>query len=185
MKRTVLNKGGRSRGAFTLIEIMVVVGILGIVLAMGVPPFVRIFQKDPLRQAVSDITEACSKARAQAILQGAPAALVVRAADGQVSVVSAPDARGDETSTRDGSTEPSTAAGTQGSSVFNAHLHEDVAITLLYVNLKNQMEAEESRVHFYSNGTSDEFAIVLQTGAGIRKISLECVTGLANVEIIR
>jgi prepilin-type N-terminal cleavage/methylation domain-containing protein len=170
------------RRAFTLIEIMVVIGILGIVLAMGVPPFVRIFQKDPLRQAVSDITEACDKARAQAILQGVPTAVVIRASDGRVSVVSSPDTKSNETVTPGGPSEPATAA---GPTVFNAHLNEDVAITLLYVNLKNEMESEESRVHFYSNGTSDEFTIVLQTPAGIRKISLECVTGLWNVEVIR
>jgi len=185
MKLMNRNRGASFFRAFTLIEIMIVVGILGIVLAMGVPPFVRIFQKDPLRQAVSDITEACGKARAQAILQGVPTALVIRASDGRVSVVSAPETKSDETVIPSGSPGPPTAADATGPSVFSARLHEDVAITLLYVNLKNEMEAEESRVHFYSNGTSDEFTIVLQKGAGIRKISLECVTGLPNVEVIR
>lgn len=185
MKRANSNRGASSFRAFTLIEIMVVVGILGIVLAMGVPPFVRIFQKDPLRQAVSDITEGCSKARAQAILQGVPTALVIRASDGRVSVVSAPGTKSDETVIPGGSSGPPMAADAAGPSVFSARLHEDVAITLLYVNLKNEMEAEESRVHFYSNGTSDEFTIILQKDAGIRKISLECVTGLPNVEVIR
>ncbi|HYT60008.1 MAG TPA: type II secretion system protein, partial [Haliangiales bacterium] len=59
-------KKAHSRRAFTLIEIMVVVGVLAIVLAMGVPPFIRMMRKDSLRQAVSDIEEACSKARAEA-----------------------------------------------------------------------------------------------------------------------
>ena len=48
---------------FTLIEVMVVVGILGMLLAMGMPAFIQSIRKDPLRQAVSDIEEACSKAR--------------------------------------------------------------------------------------------------------------------------
>ena len=49
-------KGG---DGFTLIEIMMVVGILGMVLAMGMPAFIRSIRRDPLRQAVSDIEEAC------------------------------------------------------------------------------------------------------------------------------
>ena len=68
---------------------------------------------------------------------------------------------------------------------FSAHLNEDVAITLLYVNLKDQMQMDESHVRFYPNGTSDEFTIVIQTDRGIRKISLECVTALASMEVIR
>ena len=181
MKREGFNKRTRSRGAFTLIEIMVVVGILGIVLAMGVPPFVRILQKDSLRQAVSDITEACGKARAQAILQGSPTEVVIRA-DGQLTVASVPDTKGEPASA---SEEPVADANDPQSAKFSARLREDVAVTLLYVNLKDQMKAEASRIHFYPNGTSDELTIVLQTDRGVRKISLECVTGLANVEVIR
>ena len=45
------------------------------------------------------------------------------------------------------------------------------AVTLLYVNLKDQMEAEETRVHFYPNGTSDEFTMIVQAGNGTRKLS--------------
>jgi len=47
------------------------------------------------------------------------------------------------------------------------------------------MQTEATHVHFYPNGTSDEFTIVLQAQGGVRKISLECVTGLATVEVIR
>jgi len=176
---------GAGPAGFTLIEIMVVVGIIGIVLAMGAPPFVRSLRKDALRQAASDIEEACSKARAQAILQGVPTELVIRAKDGQLTVASLPEAGFNRAGPDGAPAEPSAVAAGPHSPVFSAHLHEDVAVTLLYVNLKDQMEAEESRVHFYPNGTSDEFTIVLQTERGIRKISLECVTGLANVEVIR
>jgi len=76
-------------------------------------------------------------------------------------------------------------AGVLKPSLFSARLHEDIAVTLLYVNLKDRMKTEESRVHFYPNGTSDEFTIILQMGRGVRKISLDCVTGLANVAVIR
>ena len=170
--------------AFTLIEIMVVVGIIGIVLVMGAPPFVRSLQKDALRQATSDIEEACSKARALAILQGVPMQLVLRANDGQLTVTPAPEPGLRRTAPEEGPDNSVAAAG-PAAPVFSAQLQRDVAVTLLYVNLKNQMEAEVSRVHFYPNGTSDEFTIVLETNRGVRRISLESVTGLADVEVIR
>ena len=81
--------------------------------------------------------------------------------------------------------EPSADGAASPSPVFTARLNENVAVTLLYVNLKNRMDAEESRVHFYPNGTSDEFTIIIQAGNGLRKVSLECVTALATVEVIQ
>src|SRR5213596_4165867 len=80
------------RGGFTLIEIMMVVGILGMVLAMGMPAFVQSIRRDPLRQAVKDIEDACSKAREAAILRGVPAELVI-SADGHLTVSEVPEHR--------------------------------------------------------------------------------------------
>ena len=176
-------------GGFTLIEIMMVVGILGMVLAMGMPAFVQSIRKDPLRQAVSDIEEACSKARGAAIMRGSPVELVIRAEGGQLSVVPARDDNAEQTAASAEAlgqpAEPSADKAASQSPVFSARLNENVAVTLLYVNLKDQMEAEETRVHFYPNGTSDEFTMIVQVGNGMRKISLECVTALATVEVIQ
>ena len=177
------------RDGFTLLEIMMVVGILGMVLAMGMPAFIRSIRRDPLRQAVSDIEEACSKARAAAILRGSPAELVIRAEGGQLNVVPARDDSAEQTAASAEAlgqpAEPSADKSASQSPVFSARLNEDVAVTLLYVNLKDQMEAEETRVHFYPNGTSDEFTMIVQAGNGMRKISLECVTALVTVEQIQ
>jgi len=173
-------------GGFTLIEIMMVVGILGMVLAMGMPAFIQSIRRDPLRQAVSDIEAACTKARAAAILRGSPVELVIHAEGGQVNVVPARDDNADQTASSVEAlgqpAEPSADNAASQSPVFSARLNEDVAVTLLYVNLKDQMAAEETRVHFYPNGTSDEFTIILQFGNELRKISLEVVTALVNVE---
>jgi|SRR5437667_2465064 len=179
----------RGGDGFTLIEIMMVVGILGMVLAMGMPAFIRSIRRDPLRQAVSDIEEACSKARAAAILRGSPAELVIRAEGGQLNVVPAREDSAEQTAASVEAlgqpAEPSADKAASQSPVFSARLNENVAVTLLYVNLKDQMEAEETRVHFYPNGTSDEFTMIVQAGNGMRKISLECVTALATVEVIQ
>ena len=176
------------RGGFTLIELMVVIGIMGMVLALGVPPFMRSMQKDSLRQAVSDITEGCAAARAQAILRGVPVDLVFRvAATLEVSVESGPNTGNDQAGSGGASGEVWSDTAAAKSPHFSAHVHEDVEVKLLDVNFKNQLilDTDDIHVHFYPNGTSDEFTIVVQTGRGIRKISLECVTGLANMEVIR
>ena len=169
-------------GGFTLIEIMMVVGILGMVLAMGMPAFIQSTRKDPLRQAVKDIEDACSKAREAAIMRGVPAELVI-SADGHLTVSEVPDQRaqsGDAGATQPGSTSESAVP---AAPFFSAQWQADlVQVRLLYVNLKAQDEATESRVHFFPNGTSDEFTIILQFGNEVRKISLEVVTALVNVE---
>jgi Tfp pilus assembly protein FimT len=153
---------------------------------MGMPAFVQSIRKDPLRQAVSDLETACSKAREAAILRGSPMELVIRAEGGQLNVVPARDDSSARTAASEEvlgrPSEESADKATSHSPVFSARLNENVAVWLLYVNLKDQMEAEESRVQFYPNGTSDEFTIILQVGNEMRKISLEVVTALVNVE---
>jgi len=175
----------QQRPGFTLVEIMIVIGIVAMVMAMGMPSIIQTMKKDPLRKAVSDIVEGCSHARARAILSGVPAELVIRASDGQLTVRQVASKtveralEGSEPGERPVEVAPSNQP------VFSAHLHEDIAIQLLYVNLRDQMEAEEARVRFYSNGTSDEFTIVLESKEGVRKISLDCVTGLPDVGVMR
>jgi prepilin-type N-terminal cleavage/methylation domain-containing protein len=180
-----MNTGRQRANAFTLVEIMIVVGILAVVLAMAMPSFIQTVQKEPLRKAMNDIVEACSQARAKSIIQGVPMEVVIRAADGELTVVPVPTA----VPNRTGRQEESGALGAEpvqpGGKMFRAQLDDEIAVTLLYVNLKDRMEEEESRVRFYPNGTSDEFTMVIQRGGSIRKISLECVTGLSRVEVIR
>jgi prepilin-type N-terminal cleavage/methylation domain-containing protein len=171
----------RARGGFTLIEIMVVVGILAMVLALGMPPFLRSLNKDPLRKAVSEIEKACSKARELAILHGVAAELMISAA-GQLSVSEMADQRISGGTQPDAGSESAVSAGT----FFSAQWPADVVkVRLIYANLKAQDDTTETRVHFYPNGTSDEFTMVLETDRGACKISLECVTGLATLEVIR
>jgi hypothetical protein len=47
------------------------------------------------------------------------------------------------------------------------------------------MEAEETRVRFHPNGTSDDFTILIESRAGMRKVFLDSITGLADMEVIR
>lgn len=150
-------KTSLKKSAFTLIEVMVVVAVIGIIMAMGIPSIVRGMRKEGMRKASSDLVEACNAARAKAILNGTTADLVVRPFDGTVS--------GGE---------------------FTATFPNNVGIELLWVNFANYLEADSAIVRFYPNGTSDEFTIVLNSDESKpQKISLEVVTGLAIVEVMQ
>ena len=174
--------GCRSSRAFTLIELMIVVAILGIVMAMGVPAIYRVFHKDPLRKAVSDIMEVCSNARAQAIWRGEKTELWFRPADRQFGVAGASTpsrAEGGDAADEGGAPAP-------GPSALLAAWSDRITLEMLDVNFIEYKDWEEARVRFYPNGTSDEMTIVLRSDQSeYRKISLECTTGLATVEVIR
>ena len=57
----------RSVRAFTLIEIMMVVAIMGLMAAMGLPSIMMALKKEGMRKAVDDIEQVCSEARGRAI----------------------------------------------------------------------------------------------------------------------
>ena len=172
---------GVQRAGFTLIEIMIVVSTLAIVLATGVPSMLRSLEKEGLRKAQADLLEACSHARAQAILTGVPMELIIRAEGNQVAVEPLKAAVGAKHEDRP----ESEARPKQPPKNFSARLDEDIGIRLLYVNLKDHMESAEARVRFFPNGTSDEFTIMFFSAQGERTLSLDVVTGLANLEVIR
>jgi len=163
---------------------MVVIGIIAIIFATGVPPFVRAMRKEGIRKAVSDMVEGCSHARAQAILRGWPTELVIRAEDGQITVRQLPGHKSEEGSAGaatpvEGAPAPAAIAN------FKAHLPDDIAVKLLYVNFQDQMEFPEARVRFFPNGTCDEFTVILSCVQGEQQVSLDVITALAEVKQIR
>jgi Tfp pilus assembly protein FimT len=162
---------------------MVVMGIVAIIIAAGVPPFVRALRKEGMRKAVSDMVEACSHARAQAILQGVPTELVIRAGDGQISVHPLASRKTEEgpEGTVVASSGPTSGSGPN----FKSNLPDDIAVKFLDVNFEDQMEHAEAHVHFFPNGTSDEFTIILSCVTGEQQISLDVITALANVKVLR
>ena len=68
MKTTVTNSFPHR--AFTLIEVMIVVAIIGLMAAVSAPSLFAMLQKDGMRKAVGDVTDLLGSARAQAILKG-------------------------------------------------------------------------------------------------------------------
>lgn len=137
---------------------MIVVAIMGLVLSMGMPSIVKTLRKEGMRKAVDDIMEACKSARSDAILNQKTADLVFHPLDGTISAPGFKDAT----------------------------LPKNVQIQILGVNFVQYENADEARVHFFPNGTSDEFTIVIQDDQfQTRQISLDVMTGLPDLEAIR
>lgn len=188
--KTPRRHGRRGPGAFTMIEIMIVVSIAAMIMAMGVPAIFSALKKDAMRQAVSDVVEACSQARAHAIISGYPTEVVFQPMDYSFSIGMATAERaGGGAPGNGGSSGFADTASTGGPPPpgFSRQFDEELVLEILSVNLVEFKDEETARVRFFPNGTSDEFTIVLQWPRthAFRKITLDIITGLADVEVIR
>jgi prepilin-type N-terminal cleavage/methylation domain-containing protein len=160
------------RAGFTLLELMMVVGIIGLVVAMGVPAILSVTHEEPLRKAVNDTLEICAHARAQAILSGQPTTVIFHPLTRQLEFsdggkLKAPPLR------------PGQAP------VNSATYDENVEIAMLDINLMDFGASDTAFVHFSSNGTCDEMVLVLHSGDQWRKITLDPVTALASIGLVR
>jgi prepilin-type N-terminal cleavage/methylation domain-containing protein len=166
MKTTVKYLNGPAK-AFTLIEIMIVVGIMGIILAIGIPSIVPVLKKQGMRKAVEDVLEVCRNARARAIFKGVQTEVMFYPLEGRFNIVGASVPEGDTPSNN-------AQSGTSGK------IPDTITIEMLDINLQEYRESEWCRVRFHPNGTSDEMTLILCSDKGDRrKIKIEVTTGLA------
>ena len=167
-------------GAFTLIEIMIVVAIMGIVMAMSVPIVYKLWRKAPMRQAVKDIVEVCSHARARAIMQGQVTEVVIHPKQNRLELVGGGGAP--HAANQAGGEVPLSAPAATGSGL-SAQLDPQVIIETLDINMAGVEfnDVDSARVRFYPNGVSDEMRMILFDGRERMGIELEITTGLANV----
>lgn len=149
--------------AFTLIEIMVVVGIIGLIMAMGVPTLYQLFNKKGFRKSVSDFQEVCVAARQQAIMQGVTTSVVFHPHEGRCEV------GGNET-------------GVSGGMAHSARLEDGATIEGLGIGGRDYTDQEVVRVQFFPNGTCDLLQLALLSEKGERiGIETDIVTGQVNV----
>ena len=147
------------RRAFTLVEIMIVVAIMGVIMAMGLPPLLQSMRPKSVRKAALDLRDICNTARARAILDGSPATVVFNVQNKTFAV--------------GGANGPGTSA----------QIPDDVKIEMLDVNLREYKEEETATVRFFPNGTSDEMTVVFVADDNERRaVSLEMTTALADIE---
>lgn len=187
-----------SARAFTLIELMVVVGIIALVMTIAIPSIYRKLHPDSITKAVEDVMEACRYARGRAILEGTVTELVFRPADRTIEVVPT-GATGRESADGGGESgvfSPSVSgeawrmedraprSGGGGGSIFTVKLSDRIIIEGLGINGLDYTEDEVSRVRFFPNGTSEEMSLMLLSDRNERRnITLEVVTALADVEV--
>ncbi len=148
--------------AFTLIEIMIVVAIIGLVCAMGLPGILKVMQKEGMRKAISDVTDVCASARAKAIISQKTTAVMFRP--------------GDKTFGVEGG-----GAGQGSTYVSQSKLPDGVDFAMLDINQQDYGGSEWAKVQFFPNGTSDEMTIVLHDRNDWRKITLEFSTSHTRV----
>lgn len=135
--------------AFTLIEIMIVVAIMGMILAAGIPSLYHLFHKEGFRKTLADVVEVCDAARRDAILHDKVSEVVFHPQDGTFE------------------------GGGRSGKIENA------AIWMLDVNLLEYKDAETARIRFFPNGTSDEMTLILESDKGEWcKLALEITTGM-------
>jgi len=172
--------------AFTLLEIMMVVAIIGLMMTMSVPAILRTMHQEPLRRAVNDVINICNHARAQAILRGGTTTVVFHPRSGEVTLIGIantnapgdliqPEEQPNDTS----SPVPSAAA------LNSTQFGDGVIVDMLDVNLTEYKDADEARVRFFPNGTSDEMTLILHSDDQYRKITLEVTTALAYMQVIQ
>jgi len=172
--------------AFTLIEIMIVVAIMGVVLTMSVPIVYKAWHKAPMSKAVSEIMEVCSHARQQAIMKGVQVDVVFHPKEGRFEVGSGPAGIAEQ-STNNAAPAPSFSSGivSSSSSGFSGRLSEKIAIELMDINkLPHEFREDDlAHVRFFPNGTCDELTLILVSDQNERReLTLEVTTGLLSVE---
>lgn len=197
--KTATSKQGTSAWAFTLVELMVVVAIIGLVMTISIPSIYRKLHPDSITKAVNDLMDACRYARERAILEGTVTELVFKPVERTIEVVptaatgrSATDfeARSEAPGPVGGAGEfptedraPTSHRG-GGGSIFSVKLSDRIIIEGLGINGLDYSEDEVSRVRFFPNGTSEEMSVVLLSDRNERRnITLEVVTGYADVEV--
>ncbi len=170
--------------AFTLIEVMIVVAIMGIIMTTSIPLVYQTLHRPPMVQAVTDLNEKIfDQARQQAIFRGSPVEVVFHPHDMTVEVSGAaaapqrPDADPAEYVEKGIVRSPGSGAGS------SIKLSNHLLIEMLDINLTEWKDTDVARVRFFPNGTCDEMTLILHSDDGRWcKISTEVTTALISYE---
>lgn len=177
--KTAAARNIHPRAAFTLIELMVVVAIIGLIAAMSVPSILQAFRKEGMRKSLSEVQQLLVDARTRAIYSNRTTEVIFHPAEKRMEIADAP---ADESPVPLGGSSVNNAGSTpappnaQGALV----LPDNVDIAMLDINLLDYGASEVAYVRFFPNGTCDELTLVLHSGDEWQKITLEFSTALAT-----
>lgn len=169
---------------------MVVVAIIGLIAAMGIPSIVSSVQKEGMRKAVSDFKDVCAEARREAIFKNQAMAVIIDPAKGTFSVTSAPADESASAQTNNPNAAADTApvpssSSTQSSSwekMTSGQLPDGFQFEMVARSRQDFTDYEWVKFCFYPNGTADEaFVIILdKNGIGRSRINIDFATGIAE-----
>lgn len=190
-------KRHNTQKAFTLIEVMLVTGIVLLMLGWGVPNMLRALEKHGLAKATMDIMDGCKQARALAILKGSVAELVINTDNDSYALyvrqavnprLLGPENPGlpDDMFGPDplpGATSRRTEKTLEELDGFRRTLDYNIALEEIWVNFEDLIDkgASEARIRFFPNGTSDEFMVTVLLNDDRRIIMLDPITGLPSL----
>jgi hypothetical protein len=162
---------------------MVVIGILALIMATGIPAIYQMNKKEGMRQAVESIREVCKNARHRAIFSGQITKVIFHPAEKRFEVSGGggrPAASGHPRYDQNGEVIIPTEAPPQPTGEgLSGTFSEEVSLEMLDVNQLNCLEIEPVEVRFFPNGTCDELVIILFSTKGERrKIMTELTTGI-------
>jgi type II secretory pathway pseudopilin PulG len=164
----------RPVGAFTLIEIMLVVALIALISTTAIPSIYQLSKKEGMRRAVQDLLDVCENARAQAVFSGKAVAIVFYPLDRNFGISGSPMASVDP-ATGEAKPGPAAAPGTGLTGV----IPPDIALEMLDVNQLEYKDSETAVVWFYPNGTCEELTINYRSEKGeFRWIKLEPATSM-------
>ena len=160
--------------AFTLVEIMVVVAVMGLLMAISIPAFRNIMKKAPLEQGISDVETLCRQARAEAILKQQAMDVVFNEAEEIVALTTAARV----VAGPDPVTELMIKTIEETRLIVQVTLEVDLQIIAPEAD---EFTLDEVRIRFYPNGTSETLALSVGDGGEAYLLTLDPVTGRTTV----
>jgi prepilin-type N-terminal cleavage/methylation domain-containing protein len=174
----------QTRRGFTLIEIMVVAGIIAVIMTVSIPAIYRHFHPDSIIKATREIMDICRDARARAILNCEETILVLRIKDRRIDIVSGgKPASASALAEEIDAPQPVAKPASQGTSSSYA-LSDYLTFEEVGINGETWSEDDEAYVRFKPNGTCDAMSIVLLSAKSERRnIFLDEATGMVDFEV--
>ena len=165
------------RRAFTLLELMVVVVVMGVILGISFPAFRALMgykERAPLEQAISDVEDICRKARIEAILGKQVMEVYLNDVEDVVALSTAPRA----VMGMDLDTGVETRQAQPGEEKRRLELTADMES----IAPRDDEFDGELRLRFYPNGTAEAAEVRVSEATGAYRLAIDPVTGQTMVE---